>query len=133
MRMYSHTSTSVVRIRGAAGTAKVLPRNREHLCDSPVMYGKLVALQREIGRGDTRGALRAGSCRLALTELIHYGYSPLLRLEALSGRSHKETWAGCIVSAATPTRSSVRASRSASSRHLAEKVSRVFLASYLRR
>ena len=50
--------------------------------------------------------------------------------ECVSGRSHKETWAGCIVSLTTPTRSPLRASRSVSSLSLAEKASRVFAASY---
>ena len=39
-------------------------------------------------------------------------------LEAVSGSSHKETWAGCIVSLTTPIRSSLKASRSVSSRVL---------------
>jgi hypothetical protein len=50
-----------------------------------------------------------------------------------SGRSHKETWAGCIVSLTTPTSSSLRAPKLVSSRNLAEKPSSVFLASYFRR
>jgi hypothetical protein len=45
-----------------------------------------------------------------------------------SGRNHKETCAGCIVSLTTPTRSSLRASRSVSLRSVAERISRVFLA-----
>ena len=54
--------------------------------------------------------------------------------EAVSGRSHsRETCAGCIVSLTTPTRSSLRALRSVSSLSFAEKASRVFVASYLRR
>ena len=40
---------------------------------------------------------------------------------AVSGRSHKEACAGCIVSLATPTRSSLKASRSVSSLSFAEK------------
>jgi hypothetical protein len=47
-----------------------------------------------------------------------------------SGRNHSETWVGCIVSLTTPTRSSLKASRSVSSRILAEKVSCVFLVLY---
>jgi hypothetical protein len=47
-----------------------------------------------------------------------------------SGRNHSETCVGCIVSLTTPTKSSLKASRSVSSRILAEKASRVFLASY---
>ena len=58
---------------------------------------------------------------------------PSLPLRGSSGRSHKETWEGCIVSLTTPTRSSLRASRSVSSLSLAEKASRVFLASYFLR
>ena len=49
----------------------------------------------------------------------------------VSGLSHSETCAGCIVSLTTPTRSSLNASRSVSLRNWAEKASRVFLASYL--
>ncbi len=49
---------------------------------------------------------------------------------ALSERSHKETWAGCIVSLTTPTKSLLRASRSVSFFNLVENDSRVFLASY---
>ena len=56
-----------------------------------------------------------------------------LLLESVSGRSHRETWAGCIVSLTTPTISSLKASRSVSSLSLAEKASRVLAASYLRR
>lgn len=41
-------------------------------------------------------------------------------------RSHKETWTGCIVTFTIPTRSSLKVSRSVSSRSLAEKASRVF-------
>jgi len=43
-------------------------------------------------------------------------YSP----SGVLGRNHKETWAGCIVSLTTPTRSSFSASRSVSSRSLEE-------------
>jgi hypothetical protein len=53
--------------------------------------------------------------------------------EAVSGRNQSETWAGCIVSFTTLTRSSLKASRSVSSRSLAEKAPRVFLASYVLR
>jgi hypothetical protein len=58
---------------------------------------------------------------------------PFLPLGGNSCRSHKETWAGCIVSLTTPTRLSLKASRSVSSLSLAEKASRVFLASYFPR
>ena len=58
---------------------------------------------------------------------------PLLPLGGGSGRSHKETWAGCIVSATTPTRSSFKASRLVSSLSLAEKAASVLAASYFLR
>ena len=54
----------------------------------------------------------------------------LLPLGGSWGRSHSETWAGCMISFTTPTRSSLSASSSVSSLSLAEKASRVFLASY---
>ena len=38
----------------------VLPGDREHVRQSPVMYGKLVALQRETGQQGARGALGVG-------------------------------------------------------------------------
>jgi hypothetical protein len=77
-------------------------------------------------------------------ELLHAQVSSLCRdlfgqpgtssfFEAVSGRSHRETWAGCIVSLTILTRSSLSASRSVSSLSLAEKASRVFLASYFLR
>ena len=50
-----------------------------------------------------------------------------------AGRSHKETWTGCIVSLTTATSSSLRAPKLVSSRNLAEKPSSVFLASYFLR
>src|SRR5215213_2885451 len=53
-----------------------------------------------------------------------------LSFRAGSGCNHSETWAGCIVSLTTPTRSSLRASRSVSSLSAAEKASRVLAASY---
>jgi hypothetical protein len=53
--------------------------------------------------------------------------------EAVSGRSHSETCAGCMVSLTTPTRSSLKASRSVSFLSVAEKASRVLAASYLLR
>jgi hypothetical protein len=62
------------------------------------------------------------------------GYSrPLLSFGDVSGRNHKETWAGCIVSLTTTTTSLLRASRSVSSLSLAERASRVFLALYFLR
>jgi hypothetical protein len=54
-------------------------------------------------------------------------------LATVSERNHKETWAGCIVSLTTPTRSSLNASRSVSSLSLTEKASNVFAASYFLR
>src|SRR5215208_7346211 len=50
-----------------------------------------------------------------------------------SGRNHKETCAGCIVSLTTPTSSLFSACRSVSSLSFAEKASSVFLASYFLR
>jgi uncharacterized metal-binding protein YceD (DUF177 family) len=44
-----------------------------------------------------------------------------LPFEDVSDSNHSETCAGCIVSLTTPTRSSLRASRSVSSLSLAEK------------
>src|SRR5215218_1608093 len=49
------------------------------------------------------------------------------------GRTHSETWAGCIVSVTTLTRSPLNVWRSVSSRSLSEKASKVLLASYLLR
>jgi hypothetical protein len=64
----------------------------------------------------------------------HYGSSaPQRSLTRVSGRNHKETWAGCIVSLTTFTSSSLRACRSVSSRSFAEKASRVLAASYFLR
>ena len=56
-----------------------------------------------------------------------------LSFRAGSGCNHSEACAGCIVSFTTPTRSSLNASRSVSSRNWAEKVSMVFTASYFLR
>ena len=53
--------------------------------------------------------------------------------EAVSGRSHNDTCAGCIVSRITPTSSLFSSSRSVSSRSLAEKAPSVFAASYFLR
>jgi hypothetical protein len=50
--------------------------------------------------------------------------------DGVSARNHKETCTGYTVSLATPTRSSLKASRSVSSLSLAEKASSVFLASH---
>ena len=61
------------------------------------------------------------------------GPSPLPPFDPVSGRSHKLTWAGCIVSLTALIRSSLNASRSVSSLSLAEKVSKAFPASYLLR
>jgi hypothetical protein len=57
-------------------------------------------------------------------------YLPGQPFGVASGRSHRETRVGCIVSLTTPTRSPLSASRSVSSLSLTEKASRVFLASY---
>ena len=72
--------------------------------------------------------LRKGSIR-TLARLLH-SYVVCRPFGVVSGRSHKETWAGCIVSLTTPTRLSFSASRSVSSLSVVEKASRVFLASY---
>ena len=58
------------------------------------------------------------------------GYCSHLRLGVVPCRNQSETWAGCIVSLTTPTRSSLSASRSVSLRNCAEKVCRVFFVSY---
>jgi hypothetical protein len=73
-------------------------------------------------------------CRGRDVRSVRLGYTCSCLSPALgdgSGRSQSETWAGCMVSLTTPTRSSLKASRSVSSLSLAEKTSRVFLASYL--
>ena len=72
-------------------------------------------------------------CRRGCAGSLYSCGFPALLFVAVSGRSHSETRAGCIVSLTTPTRSSLKASRSVSSRSLAENVSRVFLASYFLR
>src|SRR5215213_3848358 len=61
------------------------------------------------------------------------GRSSCLPFKGVSERSQSETCAGCIVSLTTETSSAFSASRSVSSRRVAEKASRVFLASYLLR
>src|SRR5688572_29622378 len=48
------------------------------------------------------------------------------------GRSHSETWVGCIDSLTTPTRLLLTASRSVSSLSLIPKASNVLVTSYLR-
>src|SRR5215217_7844532 len=60
-------------------------------------------------------------------------YSARSPFGAVSGRNHKETWTGRIVSLTTPTRSLLSVARSVSLRSLAEKASRVFTASYFLR
>jgi hypothetical protein len=54
----------------------VLARDRQNVCNSPEMYGKLVALQREFGRQGTRGALRVGGPNLALSVRSHVYSAP---------------------------------------------------------
>src|SRR5215204_4976390 len=54
-----------------------------------------------------------------------------LSFRAGSGCNHSETWAGCIVSLTTPTKSSLSAFRSVSSRSFIENASSVLAASYL--
>lgn len=58
---------------------------------------------------------------------------PLLLSSSAKDRSHSEACSGCIVSATTATGSSLKASRSVSSRSLLENASKVFLASYFLR
>ena len=67
----------------------------------------------------------------ALSETIYSWTS--LPLVGGSGRNHKETWAGCIVSLTTSSKSSLKGSRSVPSRSLAEKASRVLAALYFLR
>ena len=67
-----------------------------------------------------------------LAWLLH-SYVVCRSFEAVSGRNHTETRAGCIVSLTTPTRSPLNASRFVSSRSFIENPSRVFLASYFLR
>ena len=50
-------------------------------------------------------------------------FRPSLPLGGGSGRSHSETWAGCIASLTTSTRSSRHAFKSVSSLIFAEKIS----------
>jgi hypothetical protein len=52
-------------------------------------------------------------------------YSACSPIEVVLGRNHSETCAGCIVSFTTPTRWTLNALRSVSSRNWAEKASRV--------
>src|SRR5215207_10944450 len=73
----------------------------------------------------TQAQWRCPDSRMAAFLFLSFG--------AGSGCNHSEAWAGCIVSLTTPTRWSLNASRSVSLRNLAEKSSRVFLASYLLR
>ena len=60
-------------------------------------------------------------------------YSACSPFGAVAERNHRDTWAGCMVSLTTPTKSLLRATRSVSSLSLAEKSSSVFLASYFLR
>ena len=73
-----------------------------------------------------RGAENRARIPVGLIRLLDHSDASA-RLGGGSGRSHKETCAGCIVSLTTSTRSSLKASRSVSSLSLAEKASRVFL------
>ena len=67
-----------------------------------------------------------------LTRLLDHSGAWVL-LGGRSERSHRETCEGCIVSLTTPTRSSLKVSRSVSFLSLTEKASRVLAASYLLR
>src|SRR5215210_6936538 len=72
--------------------------------------------------------------RERLDRIEEHGEGPSGRSEGRDERrSHRETWAGCIVSLTTPTMSSLRAPRSVSLRNLDKKASNAFLASYLLR
>src|SRR5919107_5617890 len=82
---------------------------------------------------EAHGERQQGNVRKRRRHYQHYSGQACSPFEGVSGRSHSETWAGCIVSATTPTRSSLRASRSVSSRKRAEKALRVFAASYFLR
>ena len=78
-----------------------------------------------------RGAENRARISVGLTRLLDH-FDASARLGGGSVRSHKETCVGCIVSLTTPTRSSLKASRSVSSLSLDENASSVCLASYLR-
>jgi hypothetical protein len=82
---------------------------------------------RELRKAEVQ-LLRIYLLRTRVNKGLRYG--TCASLGVASGRNHSETWAGCIVSLTTPTSSPPKASRSVSSRSLAEKASRVFLASY---
>jgi hypothetical protein len=79
---------------------------------------------RELCQGEVRRNL------FQTSPLVRSCYSAFSTFRDVAGRNHREMWAGCIVSLTTPTRSSLNASRSVSFRNCAEKVSKVFLASY---
>src|SRR5215207_8582639 len=72
------------------------------------------------------GCTQEGGCGLSnLSSFAHGGEHQrqlwsMLPSGLVSGRIHNETWAGCIASLTTPTRSSLNASRSVSSRNWAE-------------
>ncbi len=71
--------------------------------------------------GITLGAIgRRTSTSARLVRLLGYSLPPL-PLGDVSERNHKETYASCIVSLATPTSSAFSASRWISSRNFAEK------------
>ena len=70
-----------------------------------------------------RGAENRARISVGLTRLLDH-FDASARLGGGSVRSHKETCVGCIVSLTTPTRSSLKASRSVSSLSLDENASR---------
>src|SRR5918994_3248407 len=84
-------------------------------------------------RDEAHGERQQGKDRQPRCRYRHEPSQARSRFRAVSGRSHRETWVGCIVSLTTPTSSSFSASRSVSSLSLTEKASRVFLASYFLR
>ena len=96
----------------------------------PVGFGCLPSAH---SRTKQRGSRCTPAAKEPLATMSLHEHDPThayLPFEAVSERNHSETWAGCIVSLTTPTRSSLNAARSVWLRSLAEKASRVFLASY---
>src|SRR5215211_2255206 len=69
----------------------------------------------------------------ALDERFRHPLAICLPSASVFGGNQSETCVGCIVLLTTVTRSSLRASRSVSRLSVAEKTSRVFLASYFLR
>jgi hypothetical protein len=91
------------------------------MIEGPFCFFQTVSL----GTSVNRAAKAHLSCPDSRTAALCF-----LSFRAGSAGNHSETCAGCSVSLTTPTRSAFSASRSVSSLSLAEKASRVFLASY---